>query len=152
MPDTLSPTAAAVMFLVAFPLFWLLVFWLIAQLGGWASLAETYASDRSPSGESFTWTSGKLNFFSSYNNCLTVAVTREGVLLRPMPLFRFGHKQMFFPWDAIEIMGVRREMFRYGTILEVKTAKGVHPITLYGQKLSDSFAKFGPPRLTEAPK
>jgi hypothetical protein len=152
MAQTLSPIAIAAIFLVVFPLFWCLLFWLIGQLGGWSSLAESYATDRQPSGETFSWVSGKLNFFSSYNNCLTVSVSREGVLLRPMPLFRFGHKAMYFPWDSIEIMGVRREIFRYGTILEVKTDKGVHPVTLYGRKLSDSFGRHGPPRLTEPPK
>ena len=39
--------------------FWLLCFWLVAQLGGWASLAQTFQTDRPPSGETFQWKDGR---------------------------------------------------------------------------------------------
>ncbi len=152
MIETLGTAGAVIVVAVTFIAFWLLCFWLVAQLGGWASLAETFATDRPPAGETFDWTSGKCNFISTYNNCLTVSVSDEGIRIRPMLLFRFAHKALFIPWDAIARMGARRELMRYGTALEITKPSGVHPMTLYGSPLAMSLSRFAPDRLLGPPE
>ncbi len=151
MIDTLGTAGAVVVVAVTFIAFWLLCFWLVAQLGGWASLAQTFATDRPPSGETFQWTSGKCNFISTYNNCLTVSVMDDGIRIRPMLLFRFAHQPLFIPWEAIAVMGLRRELFRYGTAMEITKPTGVHPLTLYGRPLAECLVKYAPDRLLGPP-
>ena len=151
MIEMFGTPGAVVIVVGTFLALWLLCFWLVAQLGGWASLAETFATDRPPAGETFQWTSGKCNFISTYNNCLTVSVMKDGVRIRPMLLFRFAHKTLFIPWDAVAVMGLRRELFRYGTAMEITKPTGVHPLTLYGQPLAESLARHAPDRLLRPP-
>lgn len=147
MPETLTTPQAIALLATTLVLMWLLCFWLIGELGGWGSLAKSFATDREPTGEMFPWTSGKFNMFSSYNNCLTASPSADGIYIRPMLLFRFRHKPLFLPWDVIAVMRPRPEMFRYGTFLEVTTDAGVHPVTLYGRQLAQSLTNLAPDRL-----
>ena len=151
MIESLGTPGAVVIVTATFLGFWLLCFWLVAQLGGWASLAETFATDRPPSGETFQFSSGKCNFISSYNNCLVVSVSDEGVRIHPMLLFRFAHRPLFIPWDKIAVMGARPELFRYGTAMEITKPTGVQPLTLYGRPLAESLARHAPDRLLGPP-
>ena len=151
MIEAMGTAGAVVIVAVSFIAFWLLCFWLVAQLGGWASLAQTFATQRPTDGETFNWVTGKINFFSSYNNCLTVSVMAEGIRIRPMLLFRFAHAPLFIPWDAVALMRPRRELMRYGSVLEIIKPGGVHPMTLYGQPLAASLVRFAPDRLLGPP-
>jgi hypothetical protein len=69
-----------------------------------------------------------------------------------MPIFRFAHKTLFIPWTAVNVMGVRRELFRFGTVLEVAKPSGVHPVTLYGRPLGEAMARYAPDRLLGPPE
>ena len=151
MLDTFGTVGTVIIVAVNFVVFWLLCFWLVAQLGGWASLAQTFATERPPSGETYNWVSGKCNFFSTYNNCLTVSVMDEGIRIGPMLLFRFAHKPLFIPWDAVALMGLRRELMRHGTAFEITKPTGVHPMTLYGRTLAESLVRYAPDRLLGPP-
>lgn len=147
MPEALSTGGTIAIIAVAMVFMWLVCFWLVAEIGGWSSLAKTFATDRPPTGDTFPWSSGKCNFFSSYNNCLTISVSKEGVGLQPMLLFRFRHKPLFLPWDAIAVMRPNPQLFRYGTSFEITTPGGVHPITLFGRPLAETLTKYAPDRL-----
>ena len=71
--------------------------------------------------------------------------------IRPMLLFRFAHEPLFIPWEAVAVMGLRRELFRYGTAMEITKPTGVHPLTLYGRPLAESLARHAPDRLLGPP-
>lgn len=144
--------AQAAIIFTAFAFLWVTSFWLIAELGGWGSLAKVFETNRQPSGDQFIFVSGKCNFISTYNNCLSVAVTDEGIRLQPMLLFRFAHKPLFIPWSAIPVMGARREFFRHGIIMEINKPTGVQPLTLYGRPLSESIMRCAPERLLKPPE
>ena len=136
----------------AFLVLWITCFWLIAELGGWGSLAKIFKTTRKSEGERFTFVSGKSNFISTYNNCLNLAITDDGFRLQPMPLFRFAHKPLFIPWSAVAVMGGRRELFRYGTAMEITKPTGVQPLTLYGRPIAESLARHAPECLLQPPE
>jgi hypothetical protein len=147
MPESIPTYLSAAVFIVLFPLLWLLIIWLISRLGGWNSLAKTFATERPPTGDMFTWSSGKFSFFSSYNNCLNVTVSSTGVHVAPMLLFSFGHQPLFFPWDKISRLVQRRVVFNYVSGLHIDTAEGMHPVSLYGRRLAEGLHRYAPASL-----
>lgn len=151
-PETMPLPLLAVTGVAAFVLLWITCFWLIAELGGWGSLAKVFATTRPPTGETFIFVSGKSNFISTYNNCLTLAVNDDGIRLHPMLLFRFAHKPLFIPWSSIAVMGGRRELFRYATAMEITKPTGVQPLTLYGRPIAECLARYAPDRLLGPPE
>ena len=98
--------------LVAFPLLWLGIVGLIGKMG-WGPLARAYPAEEWPaSGYRVSMQSARIGM-SNYSNALNAVATPEGLYLRPMVLFRFGHPPVFIPWEAVGhpepafLMGVR---------------------------------------------
>ncbi len=147
MLENLSPVAMAVLFVPAFVAFWCLVVYLISQLGGWASLAEDFRATNEPSGEAFSWTSGKIHFFSNYNNSLIATVSRTGVHVAPWMAFRIGHEPIFIPWHRVRGIIQGYYFFRPYTHLAMMTPSGEKSITLYGRRLAESIARNAPENL-----
>lgn len=146
----MSDTAIAfLMFAIGFPAFWCTVYWLIAEWGGWKSLAKLYATKQQNDGEVFSWVSARLSFISNYRNCLTVSVSDAGVRVQPMLLFRFSHAPLFFPWHAIVALRETRGFLKSGTVLDVKSGEKVHPIMIYGSDPAASIARYAPARLKQ---
>lgn len=98
------------LFLIAFPLMWLGITGMLAALGGWSELARLY---REPEGtvraplQRFSMASldlrrGWLPLPVNYSNCMVLEVAREGLHLRPWPVFRFRHPPLFIPWPQME--------------------------------------------------
>lgn len=144
--ETFSPYLAVVMFLPAFAVFWCLVIYLISRIGGWASLAEDFSTARPPppEGETFSWTSGKVNFFSNYNNSLVANVSRSGLYVTPWTPFRIGHTPLFIPWAKVHGIIQGYYFFRPYTHLAMMTPAGEKSITLYGRHVSESLARQAP--------
>jgi len=87
---------------------WLLAIGLLAAVGGWRSLAASYAAPEGfePEPEnryrfrSIQLRSGFL-LRSNYRGSMTVGLTSQGLYLVPFVLFRFLHKPLLIPWTAI---------------------------------------------------
>jgi hypothetical protein len=75
-PAVLAP----IFFLMAFPLFWCAVVWLLAQIGGWARLGQHYATHQTPHGVPFRWQSGMVGWVS-YRGVLQIDAANEGMYL-----------------------------------------------------------------------
>ena len=148
MPET---TLAFLMIAIGILFFWCLVYWLIAELGGWKSLAKIYATEQENRGDIYSWVSSKFSFVSNYRNCLTVSISEAGIRVQPMLLFRFCHQPLFFPWSAILALYATRNFFQPGAVLEVKSGEKVHPITIYGSSLVTSITRHAPSRLKDPP-
>lgn len=147
MTETLSPLTYAALFVPGFALFWCLVVYLVSRLGGWASLAEDFAAQSPPDGERFTWTSGKIHFYSSYNNSLVATVSRAGLHVTPWLLFRIRHAPLFIPWHRVRGILQSTFLMRPYTHLSMMTPSGEKTITLYGGKLAESIAHNAPENL-----
>ncbi len=86
---------------------WMVMPRLFARFGGWMRLAERYRATRPPIGKKFSWQSLRLNSVS-YNNCLTIYVSAEGLYLRASWLLRSGHPDLLIPWPEIHDPKVQR--------------------------------------------
>jgi hypothetical protein len=123
-------------FFVCFGLFWSLIVFLIAHIGGWAGLARAYPATLPPQGRSWTWTSAKFGLVANYRNCVNVTVSNTGIDLRPVIFFRIGHKPMLIPWHAIAEARRSDLYFTSALRLEIKDGSdGAKRITLYGKPL-----------------
>jgi hypothetical protein len=72
---------------------------LLAALGGWRRLAETYPALDDPAGRSHSFESARIGRID-YENCLTLHATPRGLRLAAGFLFRVGHPPLFIPWEA----------------------------------------------------
>jgi len=134
---------------IFFPLFWLAVVWLISRLTGWSRLAEVFAAARPPTGEVFSWVSGRFGFGSNYSNCLTVTVSHHGIHIQPFLPFRLSHRPLFIPWAAVREMQQDRFFFNHRTSLKADARGRMISFSLVGRsgRLSDSLARHAPPAI-----
>lgn len=72
----------------------------ILSMCGWHELAESFPAPSERSGKRFAIQSGKVGWVS-YNICLTIYASTEGLYLSVWPIFRIGHPPLFLPWKAI---------------------------------------------------
>lgn len=99
-----------VMFPICFVALWCFVNWMLAQLGGWARLAEKYPGSPTPTGTKFCGQSGRVGY-ARYNGILTIHTSPEGLHVAVMILFRIGHPPMLIPWTEIHGATMRRFLF-----------------------------------------
>jgi len=93
----LHPGGDLRVFLVLFPLFWLLISSLIAKFGGWSRLATVYRAYDPPRGKAMYFQSASFDL-ANYNSCLTFHITEQGLHISVLFPFRFGHPPLFIPW------------------------------------------------------
>lgn len=132
-------------FLVIFPLFWIAVVWLISRLGSWSRLARSFAASGPASGETFGWVSAQLGWFANYSSCLTVTVSGKGLHIEPWSVFKFGHRPLFVPWQAVEQMTVNQFMLGTASRLRVDGTT----LKLFGKGLAESLERHAPRKLRE---
>jgi len=115
-----------------FMAFWAGVVSLIG-FAGWRPLAQRFPADRWPEGEGhhLRWQSASIGL-SRYNGALNMALTAEGLYLRPVRLFAYNHPPLFIPWDAVTatkpalLGGLRLELEGGGALaLRGRVAKAV---------------------------
>ena len=107
-----GPAAPLWFGLLTFPLMWCAVLLLLAQLGGWRALATSYASPARPSGEGFSFRSGKLGFVN-YGSCLSFVCAREGLFVAVALPFRPGHPSLSIPWREVSAQAKDGWIFRF---------------------------------------
>lgn len=86
-----------------FPVVWLVACGLIASLGGWRTLAESYPAIGEMPGQRFRWRSLSMRRGTHYNGCVNLVASSIGLELRMMWLFRFGHPPLFVPWGEVRV-------------------------------------------------
>jgi hypothetical protein len=103
---------------------WFLVSGLLAHIGGWASLARDFAAGAPDAGERYRFISGSVGhrFFPvHYRGCLFLTITREGLHLSVLFLFRFQTPPLLIPWQLVESMAEERQFFTRYTIITLRS-------------------------------
>ena len=104
--DSLIVFLPILLFFVFFPLLWCGVIFLVAQIGGWAQLAQVYRFDRKFRGQSWSMQSAAMRWGCSYNSVLTFGANDEGLYIVPLIFFRFAHPPLFIPWYDLSVMRI----------------------------------------------
>jgi hypothetical protein len=95
------------LFVAIFPFYfiiiWLLVGAINSYVGGWFSLARVYRTRMVFNGARWRMQSGQMRWLANYNNMLTFGVSRQGLYLASMFLFRFMHPPLLIPWSEIKV-------------------------------------------------
>ena len=79
---------------------WITTSYLVAWRSGWKKLAEHYRATNTPSGKTFYFESCVVNK-SAYKKGMTIIVSEQGLFMKVLPIFRFGHAPLFIPWANI---------------------------------------------------
>jgi hypothetical protein len=114
-PDLVVPAAA-----LGFVLLWLLACAGIARLGGWSRLAARYSQSMRIPGKRLRGQSGALRYGMGYNNALTFTLSRRGLGLSVMFLFRAGHPPLLIPWRDIVVVSERTQ---FGSLVRLSLAR-----------------------------
>lgn len=83
---------------------WVVVCLLLARFGGWNALAKRYRTSEAGTGQLFRFASlalGPGRMPVTYRGCVAIEIGERGLLIRVLPLFRFGHPPLLIPWRAI---------------------------------------------------
>jgi len=110
-------------FFPAFAVIWLGVSGALAHIGGWASLAGSFRATQPATGERFRFVSGSMGtrFLPvRYGGCLFVTVSRSGIHLSILFLFRFQSPALFIPWTQIETITEKRLLVGRETVFRVR--------------------------------
>ncbi len=102
-----------VLFVIAFPVFWCVILYVISIISGWRQLARRYRLTNPVSGTTWRFQSAGMRCYSEsgYGHCLTVTANEEGLGLSLFLPFRIGHPPLFVPWSEILVSQVRRFLF-----------------------------------------
>ena len=146
MNETGAALVAILGFVVAFPLIWTGVVYLISRVSGWTALAARFAvaPDRRPRGDTFGWQSVQLRLFASYSNCVDVVVSERGLFLQPVWPFRFGHAPLLIPWNDIADVSSQDRLFftvNKVTIRPRTTGGSGQTLMLFGKRLGESLKR-----------
>ena len=133
-------TAAGVVFLI-----WSMALFLLSFTGGWRRLARTFSTDKSPEGDSFGAASGRMRIVN-YSFILNVTVSREGIFMSVMKLFRPFHSPLFIPWDSIISTENKSLLLNRHIEIGIKDRKGHIFFTLSDKVLSSQFWRLKPHR------
>lgn len=79
----------------------IIVSWILAYSGGWATLAESFRTHHRPIGAAISWCSLHFEPFTSYRRCIQVTLCDEGIFMIPILLFRFAHPAVLIPWSNV---------------------------------------------------
>ena len=104
-----------IFFLVVFPAIWLIVSLILAHMSGWSGLARVYYFPGEFQGKRWSLESAMLNLVR-YKSCLVVGANGEGLYLRPIIVFRFGHPPLFIPWSEISVQPVKSIFFGHSEL------------------------------------
>jgi hypothetical protein len=124
-------------FFLVFPLFWIMVVWLISRFG-WAALAADYQTTQPPTGSNHTLVSARIGL-SNYNGTLNIWLNESGIFLEPIWLFRVGHARLFLPWQAVGSLKSKPLLWYTGAHLVMNNG---YSITLYGKFAQELLARF----------
>lgn len=121
--------------------FWSAVCCLIAAVGGWMKLACSFAAtEDDPSwGVRLSGLSGHTNPLARYSGILNPTISREGIRLAVMVLFRAGHRPLFIPWQAVRNIRHVSRFFQRGIAFDVvlQDTEKTMTIHVYGKGIGE---------------
>ena len=100
--------------------FWCVLSALLAWLDGWRALARHYRAVGLPTGQTFSWQSGRIGWLD-YNGCLTIRVCEDGLYLAVWPPVVFSHPPLLLPWSKLHVVSVRDKWWGRDVTLTVGT-------------------------------
>ena len=143
--SSLQPLVAPVSFVLLFVVVWLGISGGLAQVAGWASLAEKFRQGKPLLGESFTSVSGamgKSRFPVGYRSCLSVVIGDNGFSLAVLLPFRFRSPPLFVPWAKVETVVEEKLLFARYTAVHLRGQWQVIFIRgPAGQRMRDGYAR-----------
>lgn len=144
----------ALSFCIMFPLLWVGIIFLVSRISGWHELAEPFVLTREPQGEKFRFKSGRIGLWANYSGALNITVSFEGIAIRPIIVYRLGHKAFLVPWDAVQTLTFEKPLFFEVITLMVRLpASGKEKrIQLYGSQVADSIKRHAPAQLLPIPQ
>jgi hypothetical protein len=101
-----------VLFPFFFILLWVIILFVLANIGGWSRLAQYYEAQSKFEGEKWSFKSGRMGM-TNYSGCLKIGSDDYGLYLAVLPLFRVGHPPLFIPWHDITTSKSRRFLISY---------------------------------------
>ncbi len=98
-------------FFVVFIAFWLGVSYTLGKESGWQNLAKKYGKNKNEHpDENFQTGNGYIGK-SRHNGILKVAASKKGLYLSVLFPFKFGHKNLFIPWQEISTITSESGLF-----------------------------------------
>lgn len=79
------------------------IFFVISQLGGWASLARRFKAEGPFIGERWNWQSAQFRGWCNYNNSLSIGANPNALYMAAIVPFRLFHPPLIIPWPEIEV-------------------------------------------------
>ncbi len=151
MPDGLVFALILIAFPFGFYWFWKAIVVLIAHIGGWKTLAETFATEEPAHGQVFTMVSAQFGLFTNYSHSLNLSISADGLHLSPIIFFRTGHRPLFIPWEAIGELNSSQSRFFSSAQLQIQHGDGAKSISIriFGQALVNSLMEQAPSRLVQ---
>lgn len=86
---------------------WIVVSFLISNVGGWGKLAKKYPCAVACEGRSFYCVSGRIGI-ADYGLCLILKVCKEGLRISVLFPFRVAHPPLLIPWEEMHNAFVKR--------------------------------------------
>ena len=80
---------------------WVAGTFILSRYDGWYKLQQRFTTTPLPNIETLNMKSAKMEWIR-FRNTLSISERPDGLYLRPMPLFRFGHPPLLIPWREIK--------------------------------------------------
>ncbi|MGD9850764.1 MAG: hypothetical protein AB7T38_05825 [Nitrospirales bacterium] len=103
---------------------------LVSRLSGWRTISQHYPSRPHKIIEKWYLRSMWMGFLFTYENCVTMKATNEGLHLSLIILFRIGHHPLLIPWEDIHIEKYKGWFTTYAKL----TLRQVPNISIYLRK------------------
>lgn len=104
---------------------------MILSFAGWGRLAARFRARTAPSGTRNRVQRGKVGI-ASYNGCLNVYTSPDGIFLAVTPIFRLGHPPLFIPLKELNNPRVYKFFSWETVVFDVGTPR-ITSIQLPGQ-------------------
>jgi len=109
--DLLESFLTSHWFFIVFVAGWFGVSYTLGKESGWQNLAKKYGNNKYDNpDENFQTGNGYIGK-TRHNGILKVAANSKGVYLRVLFPFKFGHKNLFIPWQDIEAITSESGLF-----------------------------------------
>ena len=105
------------LYILVFIAFWIIVCGLIAWQSGWYKFAKTHplVNSNEPL-TTFNYSSLQFNTAGSYNYSMYISVSKEGVSISPLFLFKAFHRPWFISWEQISEIKEGKEFFWFAML------------------------------------
>ncbi|MAX25005.1 MAG: hypothetical protein CMJ19_10920 [Phycisphaeraceae bacterium] len=125
---------------IAVPVVWCLVVWVIAKVFGWQKIARIYPmTHKIPNEKTVGMQSLRIGYFSQYNNAITYGFSDQGLSLQVLSIFRLGHPPIFIPWE--DLLAQETRIFKTFPMVRLVLIKDPNRKLFLRPKQVERFAK-----------